>query len=78
VLFTKTHGRVLGPGLAALDPNLPAGLAKRSPLALPWKNLTRELDRFIGHGLPQPESSKLDLTRNFVMTKRLLSCYGST
>jgi len=51
VLFTKAHGRVLGPGLAALDPNLPAGLAKRSPLALPWKNLTRELDRFIGHGL---------------------------
>jgi len=31
VLFTKTYGRVLGPGLAALDPGLPADLAKRSP-----------------------------------------------
>lgn len=32
VLFTKTYGRVLAPGLAAFDPALPEDLAKRSPL----------------------------------------------
>jgi len=51
VLFTKTYGRVLGPGLASLDPQLPADLARRSPLALAWKDLTKELDRFTDHGL---------------------------
>jgi len=51
VLFTKAYGRILGPGLAVLDPHLPAGLARRSPLALAWTDLTRELDRFIDHGL---------------------------
>jgi hypothetical protein len=51
VLFTKAHGRILGPGLAALDPRLPDSLATRSPLALAWKDLTNELDRFINHGL---------------------------
>jgi len=51
VLFTKAYGRILGPGLAALDPRLPHDLAKRSPLAVAWKDLTKELDRFISHGL---------------------------
>ncbi|MGO9081614.1 MAG: hypothetical protein ACLQDY_21655 [Streptosporangiaceae bacterium] len=51
VLFTKAYGRVLGPGLAALDPRLPEDLARRSPLALAWRGLLRELDRFINHGL---------------------------
>ena len=51
VLFTKAYGRILGPGLAALDPRLPAELAGRSPLATAWRNLTRELDRFISDGL---------------------------
>ena len=51
VLFTKTYGRVLSPGPTALDPRLPAELAKRSPLALAWKNLNTELDTFIDHGL---------------------------
>ena len=51
VLFTKAHGRILGPGLAVLDPALPATIARRSPLALAWKDLLRELDRFIDHGL---------------------------
>jgi len=51
VLFTKAYGRILGPGLAVLDPKLPPGLAPRSPLALAWKDLLRELDRFIDHGL---------------------------
>jgi hypothetical protein len=51
VLFTKAYARILGPGLAALDPRLPAELATRSPLATAWRNLTRQLDRFIGDGL---------------------------
>jgi hypothetical protein len=51
VLFTKAYGRILGPGLAALDPQLPGDLARRSPLALAWKDLARQLDRFIDHGL---------------------------
>jgi hypothetical protein len=51
VLFTKAYGRILGPGLAALDPGLPADLAQRSPLALAWKDLGLALDQFIDHGL---------------------------
>jgi hypothetical protein len=51
VLFTKTYGRVLAPALIALDPALPDNLAKRSPLALAWRKLDRELDHFIDHGL---------------------------
>jgi hypothetical protein len=51
VLFTKAYGRILGPGLAALDAQLPDDLARRSPLALAWKDLSNELDRFITHGL---------------------------
>jgi hypothetical protein len=51
VLFTKTYGRILGPGLAALNPGLPGDLATRSPLALAWKDLGLALDRFIDHGL---------------------------
>jgi hypothetical protein len=51
VLFTKTYGRVLAPGLVALDPALPENLAKRSPLAIAWRNLNRELNRHIDHGL---------------------------
>ena len=47
VLFTKTYGRVLGPGLAALDPGLPADLAKRSPRATAWRARNRELDHHI-------------------------------
>jgi hypothetical protein len=51
VLFTKTYGRVLAPGLAALDPRLPPELAERSPLALAWRRLDHNLDRFINDGL---------------------------
>jgi hypothetical protein len=51
VLFTKTYGRILGPGLAALAPALPSDVAQRSPLALAWKDLSRELRRFIDLGL---------------------------
>jgi len=51
VLFTKAYGRILGPGLAALDPGLPSDITSRSPLAQAWKQLTTQLDEFIGHGL---------------------------
>ena len=39
VLFTKTYGRVLAPGLVQLDPHLPADLVARSPLATAWRHL---------------------------------------
>jgi hypothetical protein len=51
VLFTKTYGRVLAPGVAAFDPRLPADLAKRNPLATAWRALNRELDHHIDRGL---------------------------
>jgi hypothetical protein len=47
VLFTKTYGRVLTPGLIALDPRLPQDLAARSPLATAWRRLDRAIDQFI-------------------------------
>jgi len=40
VLFTKTYGRVLAPGLTAFDLALPQDLARRTPLAIAWRNLT--------------------------------------
>jgi hypothetical protein len=51
VLFTKAHGRLLTPGLAALDPHLPPELANRSALATAWRTLNRQLDQFIDDGL---------------------------
>ena len=47
VLFTKTYGRVLAPGLSALDPCLPEGIATRSSLAGAWRQLENVLDDFI-------------------------------
>jgi hypothetical protein len=47
VLFTKTYGRLLAPGLAALDPRLPDGGAGRSPLAVAWNRFESALDDFI-------------------------------
>ena len=47
VLFTKAYGRVLAPGLSAVDPQLPAELAARSPLTTAWRRLERTLDDFI-------------------------------
>jgi hypothetical protein len=51
VLFTKTYGRVLTPGLATLDPRLPAELSRRTPLASAWRHLDHSLDQFINDGL---------------------------
>ena len=47
VLFTKTYGRVLAPGLAQLDPHLPPDLVARSPLATAWRRLDHALDDYI-------------------------------
>jgi len=51
VLFTKTYSRVLAPGFTALDPALPDDVARRSPLAIAWRNLDRALDDFTGRSL---------------------------
>lgn len=51
VLFTKTHARVLTPGLIALDPNLPESIAARHPLATAWRRFDRALDDFTQEGL---------------------------
>ena len=51
VLFTKTYGRVLAPGLVELDLSLPEGIARRSPLAQAWRNLDRSLDDYINNQL---------------------------
>jgi hypothetical protein len=47
VLFTKAHGRVLAPGLALLDPLIPADLAQRSPLATARRHLDLALNDFV-------------------------------
>ena len=47
VLFTKTYGRVLAPGLSALDPGLPEDVAARSPLTTAWRTFERFLDHYI-------------------------------
>ena len=51
VLFTKTYGRVLTPALAFLDPALPVDIGRRSPLAMAWHALERELDDFTRRSL---------------------------
>ena len=51
VLFTKAYGRVLTPGLAALDPHLPRELSTKSERATAWRQLNRTLDQFIDDGL---------------------------
>jgi hypothetical protein len=51
VLFTKTYGRVLAPGLGVLDPRLPEGVARRSALAVAWHRFESALDDFIDANL---------------------------
>lgn len=51
MLFTKTHGRVLAPGLSWLDPRLPDEISSRSPLGKAWRQLDRTLDQFIDGAL---------------------------
>ena len=47
VLFTKTYGRVLAPGLSVLDPRLPQEVVVRSPLTMAWRSFERTLDDYI-------------------------------
>jgi hypothetical protein len=47
VLFTKTHARVLAPGLSELDLALPDDVADRSPLSVRWRQFERALEDFI-------------------------------
>jgi hypothetical protein len=47
VVFVKTYGRVLTPGLIALDPALPPDVVARNPLSIAWRRLDRTLDDFI-------------------------------
>lgn len=47
VLFTKAYGRVLTPGLMALDPRLLQDIARRSPLATAWRRFDRALNAFL-------------------------------
>lgn len=51
VQFVKTYGRVLTPGLVALDPGLPEELASRNPLAVAWRHLDRTLDDYIDRAM---------------------------
>ena len=51
VLFTKAYGRVLTPGLTALDPRLSDDIARRSDLATTWRAFDHSLNRFITAGL---------------------------
>jgi hypothetical protein len=51
VLFTKTYGRVLAPGLTHLDPHLPESLTHRSPLATAWRKFERTLDDHLERSL---------------------------
>jgi Mn-dependent DtxR family transcriptional regulator len=47
VFFTKTHVRILNPGLAHLDPQLPQKIAKQSEIACTWRAFEHAIDRLI-------------------------------
>jgi hypothetical protein len=51
VLFTKTYGRILAPGLALLDPAVPDEIVTRSRLATAWRTLDRALEDFTNESL---------------------------
>ena len=51
MLFTKTYGRVLAPGLIVLDPQLPVSLKRRSPLATAWQQLDSALEDYASRQL---------------------------
>ena len=46
-LFTKAYGRVLAPGLSALDPRLPEDVVLRSALTKAWRTFEQILDDYI-------------------------------
>ena len=47
VLFTKAYGRVLAPGLSALDLHLPNDVIERRPLSRTWRSFDKALDDFM-------------------------------
>jgi hypothetical protein len=47
VFFTNTYTRIVNPSLAELDPELPAHIAARTPLATSWRAYERALDNKI-------------------------------
>lgn len=47
VLFTKTYGRILAPGLSALDPHLPEEATAGSSLSTAWRCFEKALDDFM-------------------------------
>ncbi len=51
VLFTKVYGRMLAPGLTALDANFPAEVTARSQLAVSWGRFERALDDYLEHAM---------------------------
>jgi len=44
VFFTKTYTRIVNPALAELDPQLPAEIATRSPLASSYRAFERAIE----------------------------------
>ena len=51
VLFTKAYGRVLAPGLTALDLRLPENISQRSPVATTWRRFHKALDEYLERSL---------------------------
>ena len=49
VFFTKTYTRIVNPSLAELDPQLPAEIAARTPLASSWRAYEHALEDKIKH-----------------------------
>jgi hypothetical protein len=47
VLFTKTYGRILAPGLSALDPYLPQEVTAGNRLSTAWRCFEKALDDFM-------------------------------
>ena len=46
-MFTKAFGRVLAPGLIALDLRLPEDVAARFELSTAWRRLEQAIDEFM-------------------------------
>ena len=51
VLFTKTYGRQLAPGLTVLDLRLPETVSAKHQLATAWRRFERALDDFLDQSL---------------------------
>ena len=54
VLFTKTYGRVLAPGLSVLDARVPEDVAARCGVGTTWRSFERALNALIQVQLVAP------------------------